>query len=229
MTVCGCSNDAETAGQRNTLRIALGLNAMMFIVEVTAGILSHSSGLTAELEALDHSPKLGTHLFSGLFEARVFNGLHGSDWVNRGDFSTRGIYPLYDDVAGQHGPHLVLKLQCLISKRRIASAQNEIIAEIDANFLLHCRLHIDLGKHTEALLSERIDHSGYCLFHSGVERLGEVVGHRLLAATMVAVCGASHSMLEVGHNGPYVLLGQDPLKGRHGRADRRPAFFDGPV
>src|SRR5688500_4128661 len=39
---------ADTAEQRRTLKIALGLNAAMFAVEVTAGVIGHSMGLVAE-------------------------------------------------------------------------------------------------------------------------------------------------------------------------------------
>lgn len=39
---------ADTAEQRRTLKIALALNAAMFAVEVTAGILGNSMGLVAE-------------------------------------------------------------------------------------------------------------------------------------------------------------------------------------
>ena len=48
MTDCGCTTHTETAEQRRTLKLALGLNATMFIVEVVAGILGHSSGLLAD-------------------------------------------------------------------------------------------------------------------------------------------------------------------------------------
>jgi Co/Zn/Cd efflux system component len=40
---CGCGPTAtETAAQRKTLMIALALNAIMFVAEVTAGLLAHS-------------------------------------------------------------------------------------------------------------------------------------------------------------------------------------------
>ena len=46
---CGCApTAAETAEQRRTLKIALGLNAAMFVTEVTAGWLGNSSGLIAD-------------------------------------------------------------------------------------------------------------------------------------------------------------------------------------
>lgn len=49
MTDCGCrASDAETPEQRRVLKIALGLNATMFVVGVTAGLIAGSSGLIAD-------------------------------------------------------------------------------------------------------------------------------------------------------------------------------------
>lgn len=49
MTDCGCSPPPlETTDQRRVLWIALVLNAVMFVVEVSAGILVDSSGLIAD-------------------------------------------------------------------------------------------------------------------------------------------------------------------------------------
>ncbi|MEO1168777.1 MAG: cation diffusion facilitator family transporter [Pseudomonadota bacterium] len=49
MTDCGCGPTAvETAAQRNSLWIALWLNAVMFAVEVVTGLLANSAGLLAD-------------------------------------------------------------------------------------------------------------------------------------------------------------------------------------
>ncbi|KHK92277.1 cation diffusion facilitator family transporter [Novosphingobium malaysiense] len=49
MSDCGCGPTAvETEAQRRTLWIALGLNAAMFVVETTAGLFAHSTGLVAD-------------------------------------------------------------------------------------------------------------------------------------------------------------------------------------
>lgn len=46
---CGCTPVApDTKSQRRVLQIALGLNATMFIVEVTAGLFASSTGLIAD-------------------------------------------------------------------------------------------------------------------------------------------------------------------------------------
>ena len=49
MSDCGCSpTAADTQDQRRVLWIALALNATMFVVEVTAGWLVHSTALAAD-------------------------------------------------------------------------------------------------------------------------------------------------------------------------------------
>ena len=49
MAECGCEpTAADTPQQRHVLKIALGLNASMFIVGVTAGVIARSSGLIAD-------------------------------------------------------------------------------------------------------------------------------------------------------------------------------------
>lgn len=51
MSGCGRDHEAQNRAQRRALTIALGLNAMMFVVGIVAGWLAHSSGLMAD--ALD--------------------------------------------------------------------------------------------------------------------------------------------------------------------------------
>lgn len=49
MADCGCKpGEAEAPEQRRVLNIALGLNATMFVVGVTAGVIARSSGLIAD-------------------------------------------------------------------------------------------------------------------------------------------------------------------------------------
>lgn len=49
MTDCGCGEArADTPEQRRVLKIALALNATMFVVGVTAGVIAGSSGLIAD-------------------------------------------------------------------------------------------------------------------------------------------------------------------------------------
>lgn len=49
MVDCGCEQvETDTTEQLRTLRIALALNATMFVAEITAGIIAGSSGLIAD-------------------------------------------------------------------------------------------------------------------------------------------------------------------------------------
>ena len=48
MSDCGCEFEATNDEQRKTLRLVLGVNAIMFIVEITVGILAASTGLAAD-------------------------------------------------------------------------------------------------------------------------------------------------------------------------------------
>ena len=49
MTDCGSGPTAvDTADQRRVLKIALALNATMFVVEIAAGLIGHSLGLIAD-------------------------------------------------------------------------------------------------------------------------------------------------------------------------------------
>jgi cation diffusion facilitator family transporter len=49
MAECGCEpTAADTPQQRRVLSIALGLNATMFLIGVTAGVIARSSGLIAD-------------------------------------------------------------------------------------------------------------------------------------------------------------------------------------
>lgn len=49
MADCGCSHGPpETAEQRRALKLALGLNLAMFVLETSSGIIGHSTGLIAD-------------------------------------------------------------------------------------------------------------------------------------------------------------------------------------
>lgn len=66
MSECGCSPPPiETAAQKRALWIALFLNAAMFLVEVTSGILVNSAGLVADgLDMLSDAAVYGVALIA---------------------------------------------------------------------------------------------------------------------------------------------------------------------
>jgi Co/Zn/Cd efflux system component len=48
MTGCGCEMEARNEQERQTLRIVLGINAVMFLFEIVLGWLAQSTGLIAD-------------------------------------------------------------------------------------------------------------------------------------------------------------------------------------
>lgn len=48
MSGCGCEMEARNEQERKTLLIVLGINAFMFFVEMTLGLLAQSTGLIAD-------------------------------------------------------------------------------------------------------------------------------------------------------------------------------------
>jgi Co/Zn/Cd efflux system component len=76
MTGCGCETvEADNDAVRLTLRIALALNATMFLVGTVAGIVGQSSGLIADASA--YAIALLAIERSGLFKTRaaMFSGV----------------------------------------------------------------------------------------------------------------------------------------------------------
>ena len=65
MSVCDCAIDAQTKAERKTLIVVLQINAIMFFVEFSAGIISESTGLTADsLDMLADASVYGISLFA---------------------------------------------------------------------------------------------------------------------------------------------------------------------
>ena len=77
MAECGCEpTSVETPEQRRVLRIALVLNATMFVVGIAAGVIARSSGLIADgLDMLADATAYAIALFaagrSSLFKAKA--------------------------------------------------------------------------------------------------------------------------------------------------------------
>ncbi len=76
MSDCGCEFTSETAAERRSLRIALSLNATMFVVGLVAGVVAESTGLIADsldmlADALAYAIGLIAISRSALFKTRA--------------------------------------------------------------------------------------------------------------------------------------------------------------
>ena len=112
------------------------------------------------------------------FRSSIVDGLHGSDGVDGGDLGPALADVLDHHVARQHGADLVLDLQRQKGERRIAGAQNVIIAELDAQLCLECAFHIDFGDDSETLLLKRVARPLQGFVEPDRQGLGEIVAHR---------------------------------------------------
>jgi hypothetical protein len=52
MSECGCHFEARNEEQRRVLRVLLAINAVMFVLEIFAGIVTESAGLLADPRGL---------------------------------------------------------------------------------------------------------------------------------------------------------------------------------
>ncbi|MDE2087718.1 MAG: cation transporter [Xanthomonadaceae bacterium] len=65
MSDCGCHTEATNAAERRVLRIALALNAVMFVVGAIAGLIAQSMGLVADsLDMLADASAYGVALIA---------------------------------------------------------------------------------------------------------------------------------------------------------------------
>ena len=70
--------------------------------------------------------KLRPNLVGDLGQARILDCLHRDDRIDGRDFDAAVSVLLHDDIAGQHGADLVLKLQGPITELRVAGAQDAV-------------------------------------------------------------------------------------------------------
>lgn len=65
MTDCGCEFEAKNQAERRTLRLLLVINAVMFLLEFSAGIVASSAGLLADsLDMLADASVYGISLYA---------------------------------------------------------------------------------------------------------------------------------------------------------------------
>ena len=84
-------------------------------------------------KAIDDLLELCLDSFRRLLQPRILNGLHGGHWIDRGHFRSAPADILHHDVAGEHRPDFVFELERLMRERRVARAQDAIVAEVDVN------------------------------------------------------------------------------------------------
>jgi hypothetical protein len=135
-------------------------------------------GGSENLKLVDRPFEPGLDLLRHLSEAGIVNCLHGGDWIDGGNLNAAALILLHDDVAGQHGPDLVLKLQSAICELRVASAENPIGAKILAELRLERGSDVDIREDAETLALQRVDHARNCLIEGNIEPFGEMVVHR---------------------------------------------------
>ncbi|GAA4467882.1 cation transporter [Novipirellula rosea] len=82
MTDCGCEFEPTDADQRRTLRVVLAINAIMFVAEITVGILASSTGLAADsLDMLSDASVYAISLYAvgrGIGIRRTAASINGS-------------------------------------------------------------------------------------------------------------------------------------------------------
>ena len=80
MSDCGCHAEAKNEAERRILRLALGLNATMFVVGAIAGLIAQSMGLIAD--------SLGSHLIDGY---AMHIDIHAQRLADRGAGEKAGL------------------------------------------------------------------------------------------------------------------------------------------
>ncbi|UJJ58319.1 cation transporter [Rhodanobacter denitrificans] len=104
MSECGCHAQATNEAERRILRLALGLNATMFVVGIVAGLIAQSMGLIADsLDMLADASAYGIALVawqrSASFKASAAN-LSGTLLLILGAGVVAGV--VWRLVAGSH-------------------------------------------------------------------------------------------------------------------------------
>ena len=75
MAECGCEFEVTDDAQRQTLRVVLAINAVMFVAEMTTGLLADSTGLIADsLDMLADASVYAISLFAVGRAAKVRRG-----------------------------------------------------------------------------------------------------------------------------------------------------------
>jgi hypothetical protein len=105
---------------------------------------------------------------------------HRSDRIDGRNFNLAVISFLNDNIAGQHRPDFVLRLQRFVGKRRITGAEYAVISEVNIQLLFEGALDIDFCQNAETLLFQGLCYSGHCLIEAQTNRLAKIICHHFL-------------------------------------------------
>src|SRR5581483_4402620 len=118
--------------------------------------------------------KLRPNLVGDLGQARILDCLHRDDRIDGRDFDAAVSVLLHDDIAGQHGADLVLKLQGPISELRVAGAQDAVGTELLAKLRLHGCPDVDIGEDAEALAPQGLGRAPNGIVEARRQCLGKI-------------------------------------------------------
>ena len=117
---------------------------------------ANSVGRACSLESDDDGLELVPNRLGKLLEAGIVDCHHRRHVIDRGNLDLSVSRLLHHDVARKHRADLILGLQCVISERRVARAEDLVVAEIDTELLVQRLLDVDLGDDGEALPLQRL-------------------------------------------------------------------------
>ena len=109
------------------------------------------------LKLSNYPLELFIHLSSYCVESRIvsYHRQHRPGVYRRNYRFSRFVSFINDDVAGKEQSDVDLLLQSLVCERRIAGAEDHIVAEINTELLFQFLLYVDFREHAEAFLFER--------------------------------------------------------------------------
>ena len=172
-------------------------------LEIVAGrLVKKGDALLAHLASRRLVSKTGDDLFQAVSDLardgrqfRILYRLHRGNRVDGGDLHASLAGFLKDDIAGQHGSDLVLALQRLVRKRRVARPEDHIRAKVDTQLLLHRRTDVDRRQNAEALRGQRVNDMLDGLIEGHFKCLAKIVAHGSLSTRTVESAGGT------GHEG----------------------------
>lgn len=122
--------------------------------------------------------------FSFCMEFRIGNGHHRCHRIDCCHLDLARFKLLDDDIAWQHGSHLVLQLKRFVGEVGVAGSQDVVGAEAYANFGLERRRDVDIGDDPKTFALQSFGNAGDGLVESERKDFADVVGHGSLLSPM---------------------------------------------